>query len=131
MSNAWDLEWHLSMLELLRGGKTLHKLPTRVRLKALKEQWALDRALSRVEKGKAAAVAFGMHLNTLYPVSAGYTFREVAARVQGSNFANLSERMALVDTITDVVPRVSVRVGAVKEGGFWRWEDGTAVTVDV
>ena len=52
---------------------------------------------------------------------------------RGGHLAKISTaaQMALVDTITDVVPRVSVRVGAVKEGGFWRWGDGTAVTVDV
>jgi hypothetical protein len=52
---------------------------------------------------------------------------------RGGHLARIftAAQMALVDTITDVVPRVSVRVGAVKEGGFWRWEDGTAVTVDV
>ena len=53
--------------------------------------------------------------------------------VRGGHLAKISTaaQMALVDTITDVVPRVSVRVGAVKEGGFWRWGDGTAVTIEV
>ena len=58
---------------------------------------------------------------------------EEKCMARGGHLAKISTaaQMALVDTITDVVPKRSVRVGAVKEGGFWRWGDGTAVTVDV
>ena len=50
---------------------------------------------------------------------------------RGGHLARIftAAQMTLVDTIAD--NSVPVRVGAVKEGGFWRWGDGTAVTIEV